>query len=82
MTCALTMSMVYIPGDDGSIFARFCFAFLSFLSSTLGDLYNSRCKRLAGVKDTGSLMGAFGGVWDRMDSVMGNSIIVYLYTKR
>ena len=61
-------SSVYVP-----------FALLSFLASTLGDLYNSKCKRLANVKDTGTTMGAFGGVWDRMDSVMGNSLVVAAY---
>ncbi|GMH68090.1 hypothetical protein TrRE_jg12612 [Triparma retinervis] len=77
------MSSFFVPGfgvgDRPGPGVYLPFALLSFLASTLGDLYNSKCKRLANVKDTGTTMGAFGGVWDRMDSVMGNSLVVAAY---
>lgn len=56
-------------------------AAIAAITGTVGDLFESKLKRDAGVKDSGSFMPGHGGFLDRFDSLLLAAPAVWLYVQ-
>ncbi len=56
-------------------------AAIAAVIGTLGDLLESKLKRMANVKDSGSIMPGHGGFLDRFDSLLLATPFIWLYLK-
>jgi phosphatidate cytidylyltransferase len=77
------ISKFYIQANpkfsENSIIIWVTIALIVGVFGTIGDLIESKFKRIAGVKDSGAVMPGHGGVLDRLDSIIFVAPIVYLF---
>lgn len=65
-----------VPVSHWIVIAALCAVF-----GTLGDLFESKLKRMAGVKDSGSFMPGHGGFLDRFDSLLFAAPAVWIFLR-
>ncbi|WNM18720.1 phosphatidate cytidylyltransferase [Flavobacterium capsici] len=69
----------YIEANPKNIYIWIIIAAIVSIFGTIGDLIESKFKRIAGVKDSGNIMPGHGGILDRLDSIIFVAPFVFLF---
>ena len=77
--CILASYFISVYYIEGALFIWMIIAAIVDVFGTIGDLIESKFKRIAGVKDSGTIMPGHGGVLDRLDSIIFVAPIIYLF---
>ncbi|MDH4471366.1 MAG: phosphatidate cytidylyltransferase [Fluviicola sp.] len=77
----IVMHVIVFFAGEYSINNAFIITFVSILASvlaTFGDLFESKLKRAAGVKDSGKILPGHGGILDRIDAMLFVAPVLYV----
>ncbi|MCI8413175.1 MAG: phosphatidate cytidylyltransferase [Clostridia bacterium] len=70
---------MFAHGQIANIVHFLMLGFLGSVFDQIGDLVASYFKRKCGIKDYGTLLPGHGGVLDRVDGMMFNAVVIYIY---
>lgn len=73
------ISKYFLKIPEKNIYIWFIIAFIVGVFGTIGDLVESKFKRIAEKKDSGKIMPGHGGILDRLDSVIFVAPIIFLF---
>jgi phosphatidate cytidylyltransferase len=74
----VTLSSYFITN---AYISALCISSITAVFGIIGDLFESKLKRMANVKDSGSIMPGHGGFLDRFDSLLFACPFVWLYVR-
>jgi phosphatidate cytidylyltransferase len=77
--CLVFLGRVWLPSAPVS--ARVLLGIALVASGIIGDLFESRLKRAAGLKDSSALIPGHGGVLDRIDALLFAAPIFYIFLR-
>ena len=80
MFCCVQHFIIFIFSRNIPFWKTLSLGILIPIFGLIGDTYQSKIKRMAGVKDSGNILPGHGGIFDRLDSAMGISYISLLIT--
>lgn len=69
--------IIFKVTDSFTVWIWLSLGVIASVFGTIGDLIQSKFKRQAGVKDSGTIMPGHGGLYDRLDSIIYTSPFIY-----
>jgi phosphatidate cytidylyltransferase len=79
LLCIVAMTAIALWQDWLSALQAIVASGIIAITGTVGDLFESKLKRMAGVKDSGNFMPGHGGFLDRFDSLLIATPFFWLY---
>jgi len=75
----VAVTLVGVYWMNGEAWHFIAISLISAVAGTFGDLFESKLKRMAGVKDSGQIMPGHGGFLDRFDSLLVAIPFVWIF---